>query len=493
MLTTFMPAPCARRVPPARRRLELEPLEDRLVLSWTGVPPITITPPTSAVAVTLDTQGDAQGAAAITANENDFYTFVAPTTGSYVLSALTPSSSLDTVLGVFNASGTRLAYNDDISRFNRDSRLTVNLTAGSRYYFGITNYTGTRGGSYTWLVDGPASTTPPPPTTGGFDIVIRVSGLTASQQQIFNQAAARWEQIITGDLPNATYQGVAVDDLLIDAQALVIDGTGGILGQAGPDALRAGSRLPYHGVMQFDSADLASLEANGQLYAVVLHEMGHILGIGTIWQADGLLSGAGTTNPRFLGAQATAQYNAIFGTNEASVPVEGLPSPAGSRDGHWRESVFGTELMSPYISGSTNPLSRVTVASLADLGYTVNLAAADAFTPFGAVVSSGSGGGRVVSLVQGSTATPSSAGAALLPPASRLLNPPSTASAPDAGHAPLCDATGGTTSVASQTGASTPGTSQAIWSSASRTMAVRTRLFEDLSWLGHSLAEDALA
>src|SRR4051812_19769992 len=111
-------------------RPQLESLEDRLVLSWYGAPPAAIAPPANAVAVTLNAQGDASGAAAITANENDYYAFTAPTTGSYRINATTPSSGLDTVLGVFSAAGSRLAYNDDISYANRDSQLTVNLTAG---------------------------------------------------------------------------------------------------------------------------------------------------------------------------------------------------------------------------------------------------------------------------------------------------------------------------------------------------------------------------
>ena len=44
--------------------------------------------------------------------------------------------------------------------------------------------------------------------------------------------------------------------------------------------------------MQFDSADLASMEASGSLYGVILHEMGHVLGIGTSWAYRGLLTGA---------------------------------------------------------------------------------------------------------------------------------------------------------------------------------------------------------
>src|SRR4029078_10797344 len=191
------------------------------------------------------------------------------------------------------------------------------------------------------------------------------------------------------DLPNATYHGVTVDDVLINASAPTIDGPGGILGQAGPDAFRSGSLLPIHGIMEFDAADMTQMERDGSLYSVVLHEMGHILGIGTLWEDLGLLSGAGTSNPIFRGANATAQYNQIYGTNASGVPVEATGG-AGTRDSHWRDTVFTNELMTGWAGPGTNlPLSRITVGSLADIGYTVNYAAADAFTPTAAGLSAG--------------------------------------------------------------------------------------------------------
>ncbi len=376
------------------RKLCMEVLEPRLALTWAGVPPTAVTLPAAAVAVTLNAQNDASATATIAATEVDYYSFTATRSGSYSISATTPSSSVDTVLGVFSATGRRLAYNDDIVfGTNTDSRLSINLTAGTRYYIGITNYTSSSRGAYTWTVDGPTpttttttpttpttTTTTTPSTTGGFEITLSMSGLTVSQQAIFQQATDRWEQVIVGDLPNATYRGQTVDDLLINASATSIDGVNGVLGQAGPDALRSGSSLPYHGIMQFDSADLASMERSGLLLSVVLHEMGHILGIGTIWENRGLLSGAGTSNPIFVGAQATAAYNQLFGTSARGVPVENTGG-AGTADGHWRDTIFVNELMTGWAGPGTNlPLSVITVASLADLGYQVNLAAADSYS-----------------------------------------------------------------------------------------------------------------
>ncbi len=230
--------------------------------------------------------------------------------------------------------------------------------------------------NYQWGVQGDI---PMPSNGAGFQIQLDMNGLTPSQQVIFHRAANRWEQVIIGDLPNAFFKGLTVDDVLISANSVAIDGPGTILARANADAFRSGSSLPYHGWMQFDTADVANFEANGRLFDVVLHEMGHVLGVGSIWSKRGLLQGAGTANPRFLGKQATAAYNAIFGRSETSVPVEGNGSPVGSRDSHWRESTFANELMTPRIDG-TNLLSRVTAASMIDLGYVVNMNAADAYT-----------------------------------------------------------------------------------------------------------------
>src|SRR5262245_7223961 len=110
-----------------RTNLMVDDLENRTVMSWT-VPPSLIPIPSNALPVTLNGANDASGNAAITAGEADFYNFVAPSSGSYVLAARTPTSDLDPVLGLFNSAGQRLAYNDD-SGGTQDSELTANLSA----------------------------------------------------------------------------------------------------------------------------------------------------------------------------------------------------------------------------------------------------------------------------------------------------------------------------------------------------------------------------
>ncbi len=319
-----------------------------------------------------------------------------------------PSGSLDSFLRLFDANGTELAVNDDGPTPGEansvESFLDLTFNVGGTFFLGVSGF---GNGAYDPLTgngDLSGSTgayaltlalvvvAPPPPPASAFDIELTFTGLSASQIAIFNQAAVRWEEIIVGDLPDVTFNGQAIDDVLIAASGVFIDGVSNVLGQAAPDAFRIGSGLPAHGFMEFDTADLANMEANGTLFEVILHEMGHVLGVGTIWDDLNLLTGAGTANPRFLGAQATAAFNQIFGVNQTSVPVEGNNSPVGSRDSHWRESLFGNELMSPRIASAGNPISLVTVASLADLGYTVNLNAADAYTPPASVAAPSSGG-----------------------------------------------------------------------------------------------------
>lgn len=213
-----------------------------------------------------------------------------------------------------------------------------------------------------------------------FSITLRfLGGLTSSQEQVFQAAAQRWSQVIVGDLPRVRIGNDIINDVLITAQGLSIDDRGMILGQAGPDRLRAGSLLPVTGFMEFDTADLAALERDGELQDVILHEMGHVLGIGTVWQSKGLLLRPGTANPRFIGNHAAREFGTLIGSGQATrVPVANENGP-GTRDGHWRESVFGNELMTGFLSGPVRPLSRLTIASLEDLGYQVSYATAEPY------------------------------------------------------------------------------------------------------------------
>ncbi len=206
------------------------------------------------------------------------------------------------------------------------------------------------------------------PRAGFFDIVVEFGpGAWAARfQDAFLEAAARIGSAVTGDLPDmliSTADGVrVVDDLLIRAELPEMDGEGGLLGLSVPDLLRPGSLLPVTAAMSFDAADAASLDARGLWDEVVLHEMLHCLGFGTLWATKGLVAPEGGS---YVGPAGMAAYAAMGGDGPVPLETEGGDGTAGL---HWLEEAFGAELMTGWAEdgGSLSPL---TLASLSDLGY----------------------------------------------------------------------------------------------------------------------------
>ncbi|MFL5384564.1 MAG: leishmanolysin-related zinc metalloendopeptidase [Longimicrobiaceae bacterium] len=222
--------------------------------------------------------------------------------------------------------------------------------------------------------------------------------LTATQRAAFESAAARWAQVITSDLQDFPVSlpasvcsatspsfNLSIDDLLIFAGVENIDGVNGILGFANWCARRTGA-LPLVGLMTFDSADMSAMELSGMLQGVIRHEMGHVLGIGTLWSSFGLVVnpspvGGPPLDTYFPGSNGIAGFNSIGGstyTGGNKAPVENT-GPAGTINVHWRESVLANELMTGYANAGSMPLSLLTVRSLSDMGYSVNTAQADPF------------------------------------------------------------------------------------------------------------------
>ena len=246
-------------------------------------------------------------------------------------------------------------------------------------------------------------------TTGGtpsFDIDISFLGTPPAQkyQAAFEAAAARWEQIITHDVPNHSLDGYQalpdatpldnVDDLLIYARIVSIDGEKGILGHAGPLLWRVPSALPLVSIVTLDLDDLERL-SDERLSAVILHEIGHALGFGVHpWEDHNLLQNPSLApdgfpiipepDTHFSGANAIAAFNAAGGSSymDAKVPVENTEGGSSSQDSHWRESILDNELMTPFLGEEevAFPFSAITIQSMADIGYRVDDSQADAYT-----------------------------------------------------------------------------------------------------------------
>jgi hypothetical protein len=197
----------------------------------------------------------------------------------------------------------------------------------------------------------------------------------------FENARDRWEQVIVVDNgpafdakdlpPFATEAPDAVDDIYIGAVIEPIDGKNGVLGSAGPRWVRGGTRV-LTGSMRFDEADIESMMASGIWTGVILHEMGHVLGIGTRWTNSGLYTDG---EDEYVGTFAKREW-ANLGCS-GKLPVE-LDGGSGTAGGHWDEACLNQELMTGFVDSDMR-LSKITVASLEDMGYGVNYTAADSY------------------------------------------------------------------------------------------------------------------
>lgn len=329
-----------------------------------------------------------------------------PSIGSFTAN---PSSSVAPAL-VALAWTASDAQGDTLScSLDKESDGVADVTLPNCQPVGSRNVTYAVAGSYTATLsvsDGTHVTTAQRALTVGagpsetFDIEVEfVGSLSAEAQAAFDAAEARWEQVLARGIPAVTVNAAAdsclsgapainraVDDVVIQAKVVVDDGPGGRLAFAGPCLIGSSDKLPRLGRMSFDEADLAPLIANGTLDDVVMHEMGHVLGIGTVWTNLGFLSGGGTSDPRFTGARASAAWSSFDRTG--TVPVEG-DFGAGTRDSHWDEATFGNELMTGFVSNFANPMSRLTISSMADLGYLVDVSSADAYSLPGAAAHAG--------------------------------------------------------------------------------------------------------
>jgi hypothetical protein len=240
--------------------------------------------------------------------------------------------------------------------------------------------------------------------TGGpsqFNVELQyISSLAPSQQAAFDRAAARWQELIIGDVEDSRGSIPAascgdnspaltdqfIDDLLIFVDVRSIDGPGRSLARSGVCYVRTTDRMPVIGLMQFDADDMPALESRGLLQAVVMHEMAHVLGFGSTqaW-ADRIKNPSSPSAPQdtsFSGAFAIRAFDGLGGTSYRAgpkVPVENTGGQ-GTQNSHWRESVLRSELMTGYANEGTNPVSGASIAAFWDLGYRVNLSGAESYT-----------------------------------------------------------------------------------------------------------------
>jgi plastocyanin len=243
---------------------------------------------------------------------------------------------------------------------------------------------------------------------------------TAQQQADIQAAADKWSQIIGTDTTVNIKIGMDLQEYAPN----------GILAAAGPTQVDTSTMLPSAGEMHFDPSDIGGTGADldgtiigstgkSKLYYTALHEIGHILGIGTFWKIDltanggdnrnwlvdtetgapytGSADSASGTTPGYVGPVAGSSaalnyYNQLTGNNYTYLPVEddggqgtALSHPEeGDGDTRTVGLAFApgleAELMTGWIDDTHMPISGITIGFLDDLGWDVNYQLAESVT-----------------------------------------------------------------------------------------------------------------
>jgi hypothetical protein len=236
---------------------------------------------------------------------------------------------------------------------------------------------------------------------GSFNITpMAVVEVPPTIQPHVDSAIARWERAIIGDLQPALIasdffgstscngfgeevNGTTLDDVIVLVNIASIDGPSNTLGFAGPCAIRGGAinlSMPIVGHLTLDSDDLLPITGTQALTDLLFHEIGHVLGFGSLWSYLELVDGADTNQPVYNGAGGKEEYAALGESGD--IPLENIGEEGdGSFGVHWRETTFDAEIMTPAVEAIAvfQPLSRMTIASMEDLGYTTNRDEADPY------------------------------------------------------------------------------------------------------------------
>ncbi len=237
-----------------------------------------------------------------------------------------------------------------------------------------------------------------------FNLVYSVSNpgaFTTNQRQILDTALASakqlWESKITGYQP-----GISITTIPIS-----VTGNNSGLASAifNSTVNQGGKTLATSGSIFINTTQIetfSNYQTNTGNFVNVIdelmaHETGHVLGIGTLWQSNGVyLGGSG----EYTGQHGVAAFKAECQPSATFVPVELAGNP-GTPDAHWNQLMrssmqegnpsdpfsldprlgivdqFGRDFSLELMTGGIDPdygepfLSKTTVQSLRDLGFTV--------------------------------------------------------------------------------------------------------------------------
>ena len=159
----------------------------------------------------------------------------------------------------------------------------------------------------------------------------------------------------------------------------------GVLASTTPCAFRDGtSRLPSIASVRLSRDFVLAMSSAGRgtaLENVLVHEFAHAWGFGGALSAIAPQLLAPGADLAFTGARAREAFEVLGGRRWSGVPVPFETAAGLAGHGHWRHAALAGEVMTATL-GSLDvrlPISAITLAALADLGYVVDLAAAESY------------------------------------------------------------------------------------------------------------------
>ncbi|MFP7675210.1 DUF4214 domain-containing protein [Marivita sp. S0852] len=300
--------------------------------------------------------------------------------------------------GVYDSNGVLIqnTLNDDGGDATSSALQFVTDTSGT-FYLSAGGFSDTTGQYRLELNDlGPLD-------DGAFDITFEFTSdeVPDSYIRAFEDAAERWEEIITGDLDYGFVEGYGfVDDVLIEVSVQDIElsfegvtqeilAISSVLDQR--DDLSA---LPTYSRIVVNSDAVGTLL---NLDEFLMNPIGRALGFGSLWEERGLVRDID-------GVAAYTGVNALRELQDLSDDLNGVNALEAGEDGalaaeYWSEDIFNQELMTPRIelrrpeagpgnpNRPDNPISALTIGAMQDLGYQVSYAEADPFSLLGDALS----------------------------------------------------------------------------------------------------------
>lgn len=247
------------------------------------------------------------------------------------------------------------------------------LTTPLLFACGGTGNSGTTGGSQPSTPPAPV-VTEPAQVPGHLDIIYLIDPATPPVTvAAIRRAEAYLESVITSPLSAFEHVASSCDvsnyrDPRGDT-ALVISvnynlPAGNPLGTGGPCDVDA-RNLPHSGQIRL-AANAHTFNPSVQ-EALILHETLHVMGIGILWKPN---ASARITTP-----EALKTYQALGGS------AQGVPTT--SDGSHWMNTVMNGEVMISGLDADLNtvqPVSSVTLGTLKDMGWPVDLSKAMPYT-----------------------------------------------------------------------------------------------------------------